>query len=165
MKRLWAPWRMAWIGAAKDPSTVSPKPCIFCDAWTTDDDRSRLVLTRSTHAYLILNAYPYASGHLMVAFARHLGGIEDARTDELADAMTLVQRGVTALGSEYRPDGYNVGINQGAEAGAGIADHLHVHVVPRWAGDANFMAVVGDTRVLPESLDRTWERLRGRLSG
>jgi len=156
---------MAWIGAPKTPSTTPAKPCIFCDGWAPGDDRARLVLTRSPHAYLILNAYPYASGHLMVAFARHLGAIVDARVDELTDAMTLVQRGVAAIGAEYRPDGYNIGLNEGVEAGAGIADHLHIHVVPRWRGDANFLAVVGETRVLPETLDRTWERLRGRLSG
>jgi len=152
---------MAWIGAAKAPAAG----CIFCDAWSTDDDRGRLVLVRTTHAFLILNAYPYASGHLMIALKRHVGAVTEPAVDELADAMALVQRGVTALGAEYRPDGYNIGVNQGAAAGAGIADHLHIHVVPRWNGDANFMATVGETRVLPETLDRTWERLRSRLHG
>jgi ATP adenylyltransferase len=99
----------------------------------------------------------------MVALRRHLGVVTDARTDEMTEAMALVQRAVGALGAEYRPDGYNIGLNQGAAAGAGIPDHLHIHVVPRWMGDANFMGVVGDTRVLPETLDRTWERLRSRL--
>jgi len=152
---------MAWIGAAKAPAAG----CIFCDAWSTDDDRGRLVLVRTTHAFLILNAYPYASGHLMIALKRHVGAVTEPAVDELADAMALVQRGVAALGAEYRPDGYNIGVNQGAAAGAGIADHLHIHVVPRWNGDANFMATVGETRVLPETLDRTWERLRSRLHG
>jgi len=152
---------MAWIGAAKAPAAG----CIFCDAWSTDDDRGRLVLVRTTHAFLILNAYPYASGHLMIALKRHVGAVTEPAVDELADAMALMQRGVTALGAEYRPDGYNIGVNQGAAAGAGIADHLHIHVVPRWNGDANFMATVGETRVLPETLDRTWERLRSRLHG
>jgi len=152
---------MAWIGAAKAPAAG----CIFCDAWSTDDDRGRLVLVRTTHAFLILNAYPYASGHLMIALKRHVGTVTEPAVDELADAMALVQRGVAALGAEYRPDGYNIGVNQGAAAGAGIADHLHIHVVPRWNGDANFMATVGETRVLPETLDRTWERLRSRLHG
>jgi ATP adenylyltransferase len=152
---------MAWIGAAKAPAAG----CIFCDAWSTDDDRGRLVLARTTHAFLILNAYPYASGHLMIALKRHVGAVTEPAVDELADAMALVQRGVAALGAEYRPDGYNIGVNQGAAAGAGIADHLHIHVVPRWSGDANFMSTVGETRVLPETLDRTWERLRSRLHG
>jgi ATP adenylyltransferase len=150
---------MAWIGASKAPSVG----CIFCEAWSTTDDRDRLVLARTAHAFLLLNAYPYASGHLMVALKRHLGAVTEPSVEELADAMALVQRGVAALGSEYRPDGYNIGVNQGAAAGAGIADHLHIHVVPRWSGDSNFMATVGDTRVLPETLDRTWERLRSRL--
>ena len=160
MKRLWAPWRMAWIGADKE---TLPAGCIFCEAWRTDDDRRLLVLERGTRAFLILNAYPYASGHVMAVLERHVATVSEANVDELAEAMRLVQRAVVALGAEYRPDGYNIGLNQGPAAGAGIADHLHMHVVPRWGGDSNFMAVVGDTRVLPETLDRTWERLRGRL--
>jgi ATP adenylyltransferase len=150
---------MAWIGAAK-----TGQGCIFCDALSTDDDRGRLVLCRGPHAYLILNAYPYASGHLMAAVNRHVGTVSDARVDELADAMALIQRAIGALGDEYRPDGYNIGLNQGRAAGAGIEDHLHIHVVPRWNGDSNFMPVVGETRVLPETLERTWERLRSRLA-
>ena len=149
---------MAWISAAK-----AAAGCIFCDALAADDDRGRFVLTRGPHAFLLLNAFPYASGHLMAAVKRHVGAVTDARVDELGDAMALVQRGIVALGAEYRPDGYNIGINQGRAAGAGIEDHLHIHVVPRWNGDSNFMPVVADVRVLPETLDRTWERLRSRL--
>ena len=149
---------MAWIGATKPLSD-----CIFCDAWSAGDDLPRFVLARGTHAFLLLNAYPYAPGHLMVAPTRHLPAVTDARADELTEAMTLLQRAVDALGAEYRPDGYNIGINQGSAAGAGIVDHLHIHVVPRWQGDSNFMGVVGETRVLPETLERTWERLRSRL--
>jgi ATP adenylyltransferase len=151
---------MAWIGAAK-----AEAGCIFCDAWTSHDDRGTLVVARAEHAFLILNAYPYASGHLMVALKRHVSAVTEARADELTDVMALVQRAVAALDAEYRPGGYNIGINQGSAAGAGIADHLHLHVVPRWHGDANFMAAVGDVRVLPETLDRTWERVRSRLGG
>ena len=158
MKRLWAPWRMAWIGAAK-----APAGCIFCDALSTDDDRGRFVVARSVHAFLLLNAFPYTPGHLMAAVKRHVGAVTDARIDELADAMALVQRAIIALRAEYRPDGYNIGINQGRAAGAGIEDHLHIHVVPRWNGDSNFMPVVGEVRVLPETLERTWERVRSRL--
>ena len=121
------------------------------------------MLERSTRAFLILNAYPYASGHVMAVLERHVASVGDAAVDELAEAMRLVQRVVAAIDAEYQPDGYNIGLNQGRAAGAGIADHLHIHVVPRWGGDANFMSVVGDTRVLPEALDRTRERLRGRL--
>jgi ATP adenylyltransferase len=151
---------MAWIGA-----TNPPAGCIFCDAFATTDDRRHVVLARGRHAFVLLNAFPYASGHLMVAPARHVGTVGDAHADELAEAMTLVQRAIAALDAEYRPHGYNVGINQGAAAGAGIVDHLHVHVVPRWSGDANFMTTVGEARVLPEALDRTWERLRSRFDG
>ncbi|MBM4443244.1 MAG: HIT domain-containing protein [Candidatus Rokubacteria bacterium] len=151
---------MAWIGAAN-----APAGCIFCDAWSTTDDRARLVVARSEHAFLILNAYPYASGHVMVALRRHLGRLTDARVEELTDAMTLVQRALAALDAEYRPEGHNVGVNQGRAAGAGIADHLHIHVVPRWTADSNFLATIGETRVLPETLERTWERLRGRFNG
>jgi ATP adenylyltransferase len=149
---------MAWIGASKTPAG-----CVFCDALTAGDDRGRLVLRRSDHAFLILNLFPFTSGHLMVVVKRHVGTVVDARRDELADAMGLVQRAISALAAEYRPDGYNIGINQGRAAGAGIEEHLHIHVVPRWNGDSNFMPVVGEVRVLPETLDRTWERLRSHL--
>src|ERR1051325_7674617 len=140
---------MAWIGAAK-----APPGCIFCDAYATDDDRRHVVLARGAHAFVLLNAYPYASAHLMVAPKRHVATITAVGADELAELTALVQRAVTAIDAEYRPHGYNIGINQGSAAGAGIADHLHLHVVPRWSGDANFMSTVGDVRVLPETLDR-----------
>jgi ATP adenylyltransferase len=152
---------MAWIATSKAPAPG----CIFCDALAGADDRMRYVLTRGQHAFLILNAFPYTSGHLMAAVTRHVGTVAEARLDELAEAMGLVQRAIAALASEYRPDGYNIGINQGRVAGAGIEDHLHIHVVPRWDGDSNFMPVLGEVRVLPETLERTWERLRSRLDG
>jgi ATP adenylyltransferase len=151
---------MAWIGAAK-----APAGCVFCTARDGGDDRTTYLLERSDHAYLILNAYPYASGHLMAVVNRHVGALTDARTEELADMMRLVRRAVQALTAEYRAEGFNVGMNQGRAAGAGIEDHLHIHVVPRWNGDSNFVSVLGDTRVLPETLDTTWERLRGQLGG
>jgi ATP adenylyltransferase len=151
---------MAWIGAAK-----SPDGCVFCTARDGHDDRSTYLLQRSEHAYLVLNAYPYASGHLMAVVNRHLGTLGAAQTAELTDMMRLVQRAVEALTAEYRAEGFNVGMNQGRAAGAGIEDHMHIHVVPRWNGDSNFVSVLGDTRVLPETLDTTWERLRRRLSG
>ena len=149
---------MAYVGASDTPAG-----CIFCSALASDDDRRNLVLLRGAHSFLILNAFPYTTGHLMTVLNRHAGSIVEATIDELGDAMRLVQRAVAALSREYRPHGYNIGVNQGAAAGAGIQDHLHVHVVPRWSGDSNFMPVIGDVRVLPESLDRTWERLRSRL--
>jgi ATP adenylyltransferase len=138
---------------------------VFCDARDQRDDRKDLVLARRPRAYLILNAYPYACGHLMAVVNRHLGGVVDAEPAELTEMMELVQEAIRALAVEYRAEGFNVGMNQGRVAGAGIEDHLHIHVVPRWNGDSNFISVLGDTRVLPETLETTWERLRGRLGG
>jgi ATP adenylyltransferase len=150
---------MAWIGGSHPAAG-----CIFCIARDGADDRASLVLLRGAHAFLILNAYPYSPGHLMAVTNRHVAGLAEARPEELMEAMTLVQRAVGALSTEYRAEGFNVGLNQGRVAGAGIEDHLHVHVVPRWAGDHNFVTVVGDTRVLPEELATTWERLRSRVA-
>jgi ATP adenylyltransferase len=121
------------------------------------------VLRRGKLAFLILNAYPYASGHVMAAIARHSGSLEEAAPDELAETMGLVQEAIRALRATYHPDGFNVGVNQGRAAGAGVPDHLHVHVVPRWSGDSSFMPVIGDTRVLPEGLETTYERLSAAL--
>jgi len=150
---------MAWIGGSR-----SAAGCVFCTARDGVDDRDALVLLRGAHAFLILNAYPYAPGHLMAVTNRHVAAVGEAQPEELTDAMTLVQRGVAALTLEYRAEGFNVGLNQGRAAGAGIEDHLHVHVVPRWGGDHNFLTVVGDTRVLPEELTTTWDRLRRRVA-
>jgi ATP adenylyltransferase len=147
---------------------AGPRPagdCVFCEAPSVDDDRARLVLLRGTHGYLILNAYPYASGHLMAVAYRHVATLAEATADELGELMTLVARATTLLGAEYGAEGFNVGLNQGRVAGAGIAEHLHLHVVPRWTGDANFVAVVGDVRVLPEALPVTYDRLKRRLDG
>ena len=150
---------MAWIGGSRPAAG-----CVFCTARDGVDDRDALVLLRGAHAFLILNAYPYAPGHLMAVTNRHVAAVGEAQPEELTDAMTLVQRGVAALSLEYRAEGFNVGLNQGRAAGAGIEDHLHVHVVPRWGGDHNFLTVVGDTRVLPEELTTTWDRLRRRVA-
>jgi ATP adenylyltransferase len=154
---------MAWIRGAQPSPSSGVSTCVFCDAVRSDDDRRSLVVHRGEHAFLILNAYPYAPGHVMAVLNRHVGALDAAGAEELAGAMREVQRATAALAAEYRPDGFNVGLNQGRAAGAGIDDHLHVHVVPRWHGDGNFMGVLADTRVLPESLETTWERLRGRL--
>jgi ATP adenylyltransferase len=133
--------------------------CVFCTALSSADDRGALILRRRAQAFLILNAFPYASGHLMAVTARHGGGLTDATAAELTEVMALVQVGMRALRKAYRPDGFNVGVNEGRVAGAGVLDHLHVHVVPRWNGDTNFMPVLGDVRVLPEALDVTYDRL------
>jgi len=160
VKRLWAPWRISYIGAAK-----ASGGCVFCEALSGSDDRRTLVLARRDRAFLILNLYPYAPGHLMAVVNRHVGELADATADEIAGAMDLVNLAITILSAEYRPEGFNVGLNQGRVAGAGILDHLHVHVVPRWNGDTNFMSVVDDVRVIPESLAATYDRLKGRLRG
>jgi len=138
--------------------------CFLCAAWAAADDRAALVLCRRTRAFLLLNAFPYTPGHLMAALTRHTGPLEEATPEELAEIMALVQSAIRALNTVYRPDGFNVGVNQGRVAGAGVEDHLHVHVVPRWNGDTNFMPVLGEVRVLPESLETTYDRLRPVLS-
>jgi ATP adenylyltransferase len=150
---------MAYLNAAPPPSPA----CFLCDARATGDDRARLVVARRQGAFLMLNAYPYASGHVMAVINSHVGAIDRAASPELSDALLLVREATAVLSAEYRAGGFNIGINQGPVAGAGAPDHLHVHVVPRWAGDLNFMPVLGDVRVLPETLDQTWQRLRDRL--
>jgi ATP adenylyltransferase len=149
---------MAYVGASDAPSG-----CVFCGALAAADDRSRLVLRRAPRAFLIMNAYPYAPGHLMAVLNRHVGTLADTEPEEFADAFALVKEAIAVLGREYRAEGFNVGLNLGRVAGAGIADHLHVHVVPRWNGDTNFMSSVGEVRVLPEALEATYDRLRRHL--
>jgi ATP adenylyltransferase len=149
---------MTYITAAKTSGG-----CVFCEALSGSDDRKSLLLARRSKAFLILNRYPYAAGHLMAVVNRHVGTLPETAPDEVAGAMELVTLAISILSAEYRPEGFNVGFNQGRIAGAGIVDHLHVHVVPRWSGDNNFISVVGDTRVLPEDLETTYDRLKGRL--
>jgi len=123
------------------------------------DDAKNLILCRRPQAFLVLNAFPYASGHLMAVVSRHVGCLEELTSAELVAMMGLVQDGLRALTAVYGPHGFNIGVNQGRVAGAGVGSHLHVHVVPRWEGDTNFMTVVGDARVLPESLETTFAKL------
>jgi len=151
---------MSYVSTAGSPEAA----CAFCAALAVGDDRGALILHRGTHAFLILNAFPYASGHLMAVITRHVGTVEAATAEELAEAMTLVQSATRALDVAYHPDGFNVGLNQGRVAGAGVVGHLHIHLVPRWTGDTNFMPVIGETRVLPESLETTYDRLAAALS-
>jgi ATP adenylyltransferase len=155
MERLWTPWRLAYVTAA----TGEPPGCIFCAALPALD-REPLVVHTGARAYVILNKYPYNNGHLMVVPHRHAGRFADLDRDELIEVMTLVQLSERVLSQAYAPHGFNVGVNLGKPAGAGIEDHLHVHLVPRWTGDTNFVSVVGETRVLPEELPATAARLR-----
>jgi ATP adenylyltransferase len=136
----------------------APQGCIFCSALDNHDEA--LVVFRGAAAFVILNRYPYNSGHLMIAPHRHAGTLSVLTREELTDIMVLTQRAERALSEAYHPDGMNVGVNLGRAAGAGILDHIHVHVVPRWSGDTNFLTVVGETRVLPETLEATAARLR-----
>jgi ATP adenylyltransferase len=159
MDRLWSPWRMEYINAAHDEDVE----CIFCELLLRDDDEKSFILAREHRAFALLNAYPYNPGHLMVAPIRHVAELDELGDDELLDAAHLLQRAVGAMREEMHPDGYNVGMNLGRVAGAGVPGHLHWHVVPRWNGDTNFMPVVGHTRVLPESLDDTYRKLKPRF--
>jgi ATP adenylyltransferase len=137
--------------------------CLFCNALAAGDDRRVLILRRSPRAFLILNAFPYATGHVMAAPTRHVGGLDEASPEELGECLELIQQSLRALRAAYRPDGFNVGVNEGQVAGAGVPGHLHVHVVPRWNGDTNFMAVLGETKVIPEGLETTYDRLSAAL--
>jgi len=152
LKLLWAPWRLEYVEHADD------RPgCIFCQP------EEELVLRRGTHAFLLLNRFPYSSGHVMAAPFRHVGTFGELTDDEALELHRLAAAAIDALSAEYGPHGYNLGWNLGRSAGAGIVDHVHLHVVPRWTGDTNFMPVLADTKVIPEALAATAERLRKRL--
>ena len=154
---------MAYIQAAKDAG--DDEGCIFCDLPAANDDERTKILARGELAFAILNSYPYNPGHLMVAPFRHVGEFGALGADELAEVDALIARSIEVLGAEMQPHGYNLGMNLGRVAGAGIPDHVHWHVVPRWNGDTNFMPVVGQTRVLPELLEESAARLRPRFEG
>ncbi len=158
MNRIFAGWRMRYVATASKTSG-----CLFCALRKKGDDRSRWMLERGPRAFLVLNAFPYNSGHVMVAVNRHVGTIASLTTAERDDVWRLLDRTERAIQRVYRPEGLNVGVNLGRAAGAGVDGHLHVHVVPRWNGDTNFMATVGETRVLPEDLTATYDRLEAAL--
>jgi len=141
-----------------------PQGCLFCRLAAAGDDEASMILHRGPHTFVLMNAFPYNPGHLMVAPLRHVGDAEELTPDELLDAGRLQQAALRALREEMSPHGFNVGMNLGRVAGAGIPGHLHWHVVPRWNGDTNFMSVVGEVRVLPESLAETWAKLRPRFA-
>ena len=158
MERLWAPWRMKYIEQAD-----KAEGCIFCVTPAGGTDEERLVLYRAESAFIIMNAFPYNPGHLMVAPYRHTADMYDLDDGELLELSRLVRYSVGLLNAEMSPDGFNLGVNLGRTAGAGIVDHVHWHVVPRWNGDTNFMPVIGETKVLPESLDETYAKLKRRV--
>jgi len=154
MKLLWAPWRIKYI--------LSPKPdkCIFCEASSSEDYSKHYVVYKSRHSIVMLNLYPYNSGHVMVAPKRHVDSIEQLNDEELLDLVKTLKLTMKVLRETLKPEGFNVGINIGRVAGAGIEDHVHIHVVPRWCGDTNFMPVIGDVKVIPEALEDTYIKLR-----
>jgi ATP adenylyltransferase len=154
MDRLYTPWRLSYVTSKEEPG------CALCRARAGDASAERLVVHRGAHCFALMNLYPYTSGHVMVTTNRHLGTLGEASPEELAEMMALARRLEGVFREEYRPDGVNLGMNLGRAAGAGIADHIHLHVVPRWAGDTSFMTVVSDTRVIPETPEQACERLR-----
>jgi len=158
-ERLWAPWRMQYVSTAGK----SDAGCIFCDKPAEALDEANLIVLRGTHAFAMLNLFPYTSGHLMVAPYRHTGDILSLNDEESLDLWRLMQCCVRLLQRVYQPDGFNIGFNIGRAAGAGIEGHLHLHIVPRWHGDTNFMTTIGEVRVLPETLDETYRRLKAVL--
>lgn len=158
MERLWTPWRMEYIKGAERQAG-----CIFCDLPGQDDDEATLILARGRLAFVIMNKFPYNSGHLMIAPFRHVAGYEEMTPEEHAEVSEWTARCVRVLEATMGPHGFNIGVNQGTAAGAGILDHVHCHVVPRWGGDTNFMTTVGEVKVLPEALEVTYARLAPRF--
>jgi ATP adenylyltransferase len=156
--RIWAPWRLAYV---KDASKDAEEECIFCAASEGSDDEENLVVHRAERCFVLLNKFPYTNGHLMVAPYAHLATLPEVDTETVTELMGLAQKAMVGLEERYSPHGYNVGFNQGRIAGAGFEHHIHMHVVPRWGGDTNFMPVLADTRVMPQTLEQSYEALRG----
>lgn len=154
MERLWAPWRSRFVLSKKEHG------CIFCQRLKQKKDKTNLILHRGRKCFIIMNRYPYNSGHLMVAPIRHIGAIEKLTSTEMLELMELQQLCVKLLKRELKPQGFNTGMNLGKIAGAGIADHLHIHIVPRWEGDTNFMPILGETKVVSIGLGELYTKLR-----
>jgi ATP adenylyltransferase len=158
MDYLWTPWRYAYVSTAE--KSVG---CVFCDAVKAGDDAKMLIVHRGEHCFAILNAYPYTPGHVMIVPYAHLDELQKLPSEAATELMRLSQRMESVLRELYHPDGINLGMNIGKAAGAGIAGHIHMHVLPRWVADANFVSVIGETRILPETLEETWKRMREAL--
>lgn len=153
MERLWAPWRMSYILNSRQPG------CFMCDLLQADRDAENMILKRGETGALLLNRYPYNNGHLMAATYRHVSDLAAMNPAERAEMTELAALACTLLRKTHRPDGFNIGINIGAASGAGLVDHVHMHIVPRWEGDTNFMAVLGGVKVIPQPLDELWHQL------
>jgi ATP adenylyltransferase len=160
MDYLWAPWRMAYI---QRDSTRDDEGCFLCVKPRQQDDAANLIVARGASCFVVMNLFPYNNGHLMVAPYAHVPTIEDLDTATLTEMMTLTQRCLAALRAAMRPDGFNMGINQGKVAGAGVEEHAHFHIVPRWSGDTNFMPVLADVKVMPDLLQNTYQQIRAAL--
>lgn len=154
MERIWAPWRIEYIRAPKSSD------CFLCDYFADTTDQLNLVLARGPTCGVVMNRYPYTGGHLMICPYRHISVMADMTSDEMLESMRWTALSVEILKKHLRPDGFNVGINLGDAGGAGLKDHLHIHVVPRWIGDTNFTSVIGDIRVIPQALEALWLELR-----
>jgi ATP adenylyltransferase len=161
-QRIWAPWRLEYV---KDASKDNSDACVFCAALEAGDDEANLIVHRGERCFVILNKFPYTNGHLMVAPYEHVPALQEIDAETLSELMSLAQRCIHALESSYSPHGYNVGCNQGRVAGAGVEHHIHMHVVPRWGGDTNFMPVLGDTRVMNQTLEDSFETVRKAFAG
>jgi len=159
MKCMWAPWRIEYILKAREAG------CFLCDIIQSDDDRSHLVLKRGDYCVLLMNRYPYNNGHLMIAPYRHVDCLERMNEKELLELMVMASKACGMLRKTMKPGGFNLGINLGKSAGAGLKDHIHMHLVPRWEGDTNFMPVIANAKVIPQSLDELWQQLHNALKG
>ncbi len=155
MKHIWAPWRIEYVQMEK------PEGCILCEKPGQGDDAINYILYRGDKNFVIMNIYPYNPGHLMVAPYRHIANLEELTDEELHEHFEIVNRGIKLLRQVFNPGGFNIGINMGKVAGAGIVDHFHTHIVPRWQGDTNFMPVISNARVIPEGLAETYKKLKG----
>lgn len=155
MDRLWSPWRYTYVSQAAQDDT-----CIFCEALRHNNDPETFILFRGQHNFIILNRYPYTTGHVMIAPFEHVADLASARPEVLSEMMALCQRTEKALAAVYHPEGYNLGMNLGRCAGAGVLGHLHMHLLPRWSGDTSFMTTVAETRLEPEELATTYQKLK-----
>lgn len=161
MQRLWAPWRSRYIQSFEEEKSPNHQSCFLCDAiQAINEDAKRYVVYRAAYSFVILNLYPYNGGHIMVAPYRHTGNLEDLSRDELHNLCDLLRDAIVILKREFHPEGFNIGANLGKVAGAGLPDHLHFHIVPRWSGDTNFMPILADIKVVSQSLDEVYHRLQ-----
>jgi ATP adenylyltransferase len=163
LDRLWSPWRSEYI-ASGSAAESGQDGCVFCKLKAhPEEDEANFVLHRASHNFIVLNIYPYISGHLLIVPYEHVGELDIAAKETTDELMDLTKRCQTALRDAYQPTGFNIGMNLGRSAGAGIVDHIHIHILPRWVGDTNFMSTVGNTRVIPEDLITTYQKLRTRF--